>query len=112
MKDEKVYIDHILECLKWITDYTSKGKEPFLVDRKTQSAVFRELQTMAESVKRLSSTHKDAHPEVFWQGIIGFRNILVHDYLGIKLERVWDIIKNDLPVLLKAVETIKKEIEQ
>jgi uncharacterized protein with HEPN domain len=112
MKDESVYINHILECLEWIADYTSKGRESFLVDRKTQSAVFRELQTMAESVKRLSSTHKDAHPEVFWQGIIGFRNVLVHDYLGIKLGRIWNIIENDLPVLLKAINTIKKEIEK
>ena len=60
MNDERVYIDHILECLQWISDYTKKGKDAFFGDRKTQSATFRELQTLAESVKRLSSTHKDA----------------------------------------------------
>jgi uncharacterized protein with HEPN domain len=111
MKDDLVYIDHILECLRWIKSYTSGGRELFLNDRKTQSAVFRELQTLAESTRRLSSTLKDARPEVAWWAIAGFRNVLVHDYLGIKLERVWEIIERDLSVLQRAVEAMRKGIE-
>lgn len=65
------------------------------------------MQTMAESIKQLSTSLKESHPQVFWQGIIGFRNLLVHDYLGIKLDRAWDIIEKDLPVLHKAMESIK-----
>jgi len=86
MKDDRVYLDHVLECIQWIVVYTAEGREAFLSDRKTQSAVLRELQTLAESAQRLSPALKNSHPEVFWQGIAGFRNVLVHDYLGLKLE--------------------------
>lgn len=104
MKDDRVYLDHILECLVWVDRYVEEGKEAFFLDRKTQSAVLRELQVMAESSQYSSVSLKEAHPEVFWVGISGFRNILVHDYLGIKLERIWEIIERDLPILRKAVE--------
>ena len=106
-----MYVDHILECLNWIGRHIAEGKESFFRDRKTQSAVLREIQVLAESTQRLSSTLKDQHPEVFWQGISGFRNILVHDYLGIRLERIWGIIEYDLPLLRKAVETMKRTLE-
>ena len=72
-------------------------------DRKTQSAVLRELQTLAESTERLSEEFKSRHPQIPWRNIAGFRNILVHDYLGIKLDRVWEIIKGDLTLLRAAL---------
>lgn len=109
MKDDRVYIDHIAECLEWIAQYIAEGgREAFLNDRKTQSAVLRELQTLAESSRKLSPAIKEAHPEIPWRDLAGFRNVLVHDYLGIKLERVWDSIERDLPVLRAMVETIRK----
>lgn len=104
MKEDRVYLNHILECLDWIGRFTAAGREEFLSDRKTESAVLRELQVMAESTQRLSKELKDSHPQVSWQGIAGFRNVLVHDYLGIKPERIWQIIEKDLPVLRSAVE--------
>ena len=109
MKDDRIYIDHILECMEWITRYTAEGREAFFFDRKTQSATLRELQTLAESTQRLSNELKEAHPEVPWESISGFRNVLVHDYLGIRLERVWEIIERDLPVLRAALENIMRK---
>ena len=92
MKDDRIYIDHILECLEWITRHTADGQEAFFNERKTQSAVLRELQTLAESAQRLSPSLKAAHPDIHWREIAGFRNVLVHDYLGINPDRVWNII--------------------
>jgi uncharacterized protein with HEPN domain len=69
-----------------------------------QDAVLRNLQTLGQSAGRLSRTLRDAHPEVHWRGIIGLRNILVHDYLGINLVRIWEIVEYDLPVLKRQVE--------
>ena len=99
MKDDRVYLDHILECVHWIGRFTVDGRDAFLQDRKTQSSVLRELQTLAESTQRLSPAFKSEHPEIHWQSIAGFRNVLVHDYLGIKPKRVWEIIERDLPQL-------------
>jgi uncharacterized protein with HEPN domain len=69
--------------------FHGRGGEVFFRDRKTQSAVLRELQTLSESTQKLSDEFKEKHPEVPWQNIAGFRNILVHGYLGIKMDRVW-----------------------
>lgn len=110
MKDDRIYIDHILECMEWIARYTAEGRDAFFSDRKTQSATLRELQTLAESTQRLSDELKKAHPEIPWESISGFRNILVHDYLGIKPERIWEIIERDLPAFRAALEAMRIEI--
>jgi uncharacterized protein with HEPN domain len=47
MKNDQIYLDHILECIGWIESFTAEGREAFFKDRKTQSAVLRELQTLA-----------------------------------------------------------------
>lgn len=64
-----------------------------------QDAIVRNLQTLAESTQRLSDKTKQRKPEVDWRAIAGFRNVIVHDYLGVDLERVWHIIECDLPGL-------------
>ena len=62
--------------------------------------------TIGQSVSRLSETLREAHPEIDWRSIIGLRNVLVHDYLGINLERIWDIIERDVPALQRTVDAI------
>ena len=112
MKSDRIYLDHILECISWIIHFTAEGRDLFFKDRKTQSAVLRELQTLAESTERLSDDFKSKHPQIPWENIAGFRNVLVHDYLGIKLDRIWEIIEKDLRLLKttlgKTTEEIKK----
>ena len=49
---------------------------------------------------------KDQHPEVDWTSIAAFRNVVVHDYLGIDLPRVWDIVERDLPDLKRTITTM------
>ena len=98
MNKDKVYLEHILECLIKIKQYTRKGRKCFLEDDLIQDAVLRRLQTMAESTQRLSDDFKVKVTEVDWRALSGFRNIPVHEYLGgIDLERTWDIIENYLP---------------
>jgi uncharacterized protein with HEPN domain len=106
VKDERLYLIHICECIARIEGYTTEGREAFLADTKTQDAVLRNLQTLAESSQRLSAELKAAHPDVDWRGISGLRNILVHDYLGINLVRVWEIVERDLPILKGQIEVI------
>jgi uncharacterized protein with HEPN domain len=103
MKNDQIYLDHILESIGWIESFTAEGREAFFKDRKTQSAVLRELQTLAESTQRLSDEFKEQYPDIPWQNMAGFRNVIVHDYLGIKLERVWEIVEVDLRSLKTAL---------
>lgn len=106
MKDDTLYLIHITECLARIEQYTAAGKEAFFADSKTQDAVLRNLQIMAESTQRLSDSIRAAHPDIDWRGIAGFRNILVHNYLGLNLVRVWGIIEQDVPQLKQKIIAI------
>ena len=106
MKDDRVYLLHIGECIARIEQYTGGGKTGFLADTKTQDAVLRNLHTLAESTRRLSDALKARHPDTDWRSIAAFRNVLVHDYLGVDLQQVWDIVERDLPPLKHKVEAI------
>jgi uncharacterized protein with HEPN domain len=112
MKNDKLYLIHIRECIERVEKYTADGgKDAFLASTLIQDAVMRNLQTMAESTQRLSDAAKEAHPEVDWYKISGFRNVLVHGYLGVDLERVWIIVERDLPSLKRAITSMLKERE-
>ena len=112
MKDDKLYLVHIRECIERIEAYTTDGRDAFLADVKTQDAVLRNLQVLSESTQRLSVGIRDAYPKVDWQGIHGFRNVLVHEYLGISLERVWEIVSRDLPDLKREVLRMIEEAQR
>lgn len=103
--DDVLYLEHIRECIERIESYLVDLDDgvDFFSDLKTQDAVLRNLQIMAESTQRLSSELKATQPDIAWSYIAGFRNVLVHDYLGVNISTVWRIIRNDLPVLKQAV---------
>ena len=75
-----------------------------------QDAVLRNLQTLAESTQRLSDALKAQHDEIDWRRIAGFRNILVHDYLGVDVPQVWAIVERELPALKCEIETMLREL--
>jgi uncharacterized protein with HEPN domain len=106
MKDDRLYLVHVQDCIDHILQFTSDGKDAFLADRKTQDAVLRNLHTLSESVQRISTDTKLKYPEVLWREITAFRNVVVHNYLGVELERIWDIIERDLPTLKIQISTI------
>jgi uncharacterized protein with HEPN domain len=110
VKDDRLYLIHIQEAIERIEDYTQDGEASFFEDRKTQDAVLRNLHTLAESSQRISKDLKDKYPRVDWRIISAFRNVVVHDYLGISLKRVWDIVESDLPNLKQSITEILKTL--
>ena len=106
MKDDAIYLQHILECLRRIEENTAAGYDAFMASHTLQDAVLRNLQTLAESTQRLSDAPKAARPSVEWRAISGFRNVLVHNYLGIDFEQIWSIVQRDVPALRAALETL------
>jgi len=104
VRDDAVYVKHILECIRRVEENTSGGRDAFMRSHTLQDAVLRNLQTMAESTQHLSDAFLAARPSVDWRAISGFRNVLVHNYLGIDLEQVWKIIHNDVPSLKAALQ--------
>ncbi len=110
MKDDRLYLIHTTECMARIHQYVADGRDVFLNDTKTQDAVLRNVQILAESVRRVSDLLKKSHPEVDWRGIAAFRNVAVHDYLGIDLRQIWDIIERDLPDLQRKLDRILQSL--
>ena len=104
---DRVLLDHIRECIGRIEEYTGGERSVFFESHLVQDAVVRNLQTLAESTQRLSRTLKDTEQSVPWRAIAGFRNVLVHGYLGIDLEAVWSVVEKDLPELSSAFERMR-----
>lgn len=109
MRNNRVYLIHIRDCISRLEEYTVDGKAAFLADIKTQDAVIRNLQTMCESTQRLPLEWKSVCLDMDWQGISDFRNVLTHQYLEIDLEVVWDVVETYLPPLKIAIEEIAQE---
>lgn len=110
MKDEIVYVEHILDCIGRIETYTGGNKSGFLGSTLVQDAEVRNLEVMAESTQRLSEGVKNDHPDVDWRGLAGFRNVLAHGYLGLDIQRIWDLIETRLPALKSGMERIRAEL--
>jgi uncharacterized protein with HEPN domain len=106
VKDDRVYLGHILRCISRIEEYVAGGREAFSSSSLVQDAVLRNLQTMAESTQRLSHAAKQRRSDVDWAALAGLRNVLVHSYLGVDLDQVQRAIEEDMPRLKSACEEI------
>ena len=111
MKDDRLYLIHILECIGRVEEYVKGGLDTFMESTLIQDAVMRNLQMVGESARSISEETKDRRPEVDWRGIIGFRNVIVHDYFGVRLVRVWEVVEHNLPTLKDQIEAILEEQE-
>lgn len=106
MKDDRLYLGHMLEAVDRLLVYGKEGEEVFRSDLKTQDAVVRNLQVMGEAVKKVSAETRAAHPEIPWRDIAGMRDRVVHDYFGISLDIVWDVLQNHIPPLREKVARV------
>lgn len=111
-KDPRVYLAHILECIQKIERFTTGGKERFLSEKLLQDAVLRNLEIIGEAAKRLDDAYRSAHPEVPWRALAGLSNVLIHQYEGVDMERVWAVVEGDLPDLKGAIAALLPPLEQ
>jgi uncharacterized protein with HEPN domain len=89
-----------------IESYTTEGRAGFMADRKTQSAVIRQLQIVGEAVKNLSRELVANEAGVPWRRIAGARAWLIHAYFSVDPDAVWSMVEQDLPVLRTQVQSI------
>ena len=78
----------------------------FLADEQGEDAVLRNFSGIGEAANRLSADTRQSHPEVTWDGAIGLRHVVVHDYFKMDLSRIWEVIERDLPRLDRQVEAL------
>ncbi len=107
---DRVLLAYMRDCLDRILEYTNAERSRFDGSRLVQDAVIRNLQTLAESSQRLSSEIKGTEPQVPWRELAGFRNVIVHGYLGVDLGAVWLVVQQDLPMLTEAVDRMAAQL--
>jgi uncharacterized protein with HEPN domain len=105
-RDDRAFLEDMLARLDLITEFTKDGRDQFMNTRLIQEAVIRSLEIIGEASRNLSQPLRDVYIEVPWRQIAAFRNFVIHVYWDIKLERIWEIVQNDLPVLKPQLETI------
>ncbi|MBN2588566.1 MAG: DUF86 domain-containing protein [Sedimentisphaerales bacterium] len=103
----RLLIDDMLEAISRIEQYTQGlSYDIFSNDQKTIDAVVRNLEIIGEAANRLTEEFKDKHSEIEWYKIVGLRHRIVHEYFGIDIQIIWQILNNDLQVLHKDLSQI------
>ncbi|MCE7069004.1 DUF86 domain-containing protein [Dyadobacter sp. CY327] len=102
---DKARLFHIIEAIHYIETFIEgKVKDDLYNDPMLRFAIERQLEIIGEAANHLSDELKLTNPEIEWRKVIAFRNFIVHEYFGIDLELVWDIIANKIPLLKMVVE--------
>ena len=96
-RDYKQQLDDIIQAITSIREYVKDmDYKAFEADRKTQDAVIRNLEVIGEAARTMSDEVRDKAAEIEWYKIIALRNILIHEYFGVNLKIVWDVVQNKL----------------
>jgi uncharacterized protein with HEPN domain len=112
VKDDRLYLTSILESIQAIQEYTRAGRDAFMQSRMQRDAVVRNFETIGEASKRVCGDLRNSHPEIPWRKVAGFRDVLIHDYLGVDVNEVWNITEHELPELKAQVESILSELNR
>jgi len=112
MKNDRVYIRHILDAIDKVDQYVQVGYDDFMAHSHWQDAVIRQLEIVGEATKRLSEELRARYPDVPWRRIAGLRDVLIHDYMGVDLEAVWQVSQNNVPKLKEQLRGILIKLER
>jgi uncharacterized protein with HEPN domain len=106
MKDAKVFLQSIFESIQKIEHYTFSGKDEFMKSTLIQDAVIRNLEIIGEATKNIPQDTKEQNSQIPWRQMAGLRDVLIHDYMGISLKIVWNVVQNELPQLKNMIKEI------
>lgn len=100
-------IEDILLAIGKCEDYLRLISSETRLIRMGEDAIERNLQIIGDAVKELPATLTDACPEIPWPQIRGLRNILVHEYFGVDVQLVFEVVETYLPPLKRCLETVE-----
>lgn len=106
-KEPAIYLQHILDSIELIEKRMEGVKyENFINDIDLQDMVIRRLEIIGEAVRNLPKEFREVHTQVDWQKPADMRSVLIHGYLEVDLDIIWDTISNDLPSFKKQLEKL------
>jgi len=107
-KDDLVYIDHILDCIRKINEFSQGlSLKQFKTNELVQDAIIRNIEIIGEASEKVSHETKQAYYNIPWREISGMRDKLIHDYLGVDVMVDWKTIKEDIPTLEEFISEIE-----
>ncbi len=109
MRNDRAWLLDILEALLKIEKYSARGKQAFYEEELIQVWIIHYILIAGEAANQLSDSLKKNYPDIPWKGIIGMRNVLVHQYFGLDLDEIWDTVSTDLPVLKVRIQELLTE---
>lgn len=104
MKDDRLYLHHMLERCRRITRFIGPGREAFMASEELQDAVIRNVEVIGEAAKRVSTGSRARLASIDWKAICGMRDVLIHDYIGVDLDEVWNVASSRIPELQAILE--------
>ena len=111
-KDNRVYLQDILDCIERIEGYLQDfDYDIFQQDRRTIDAVVRNVEVIGEAASNLSDQFRSTHTQIEWRKMIDTRNRIIHGYATVDLEIIWNIAQNDLEQLALEIEQIIARME-
>ena len=106
-KDDLVYVGHMLDTSRKARDLLSgKTRAHYDADEPLRLALVYLIQTVGEAAHKVSAEYKAAYPEIPWARITGIRHRIVHDYLHVDYDIVWDVVTANLPELIRDLARI------
>jgi uncharacterized protein with HEPN domain len=104
VKDDRLYLHHMLERCHRITRFIEPGREAFIASEEMQDAVIRNVEVIGEAAKRISTDVRGRLASLDWKAICGMRDVLIHDYIGVDLDEVWNVASFRIPELQAVLE--------
>jgi uncharacterized protein with HEPN domain len=104
---DPVYVGHMLDMArKAVAKAAGLTHDSYERDENLRLALTHLVQVIGEAGRNVSREFCDEHPEIPWQEIVGMRHKVVHDYLGVDEDIVWQVVTEDLPPLIASLEKI------
>jgi uncharacterized protein with HEPN domain len=109
-RDYRLYLEDMQQACEDILQFTrdTHSAQELENDRRTLLAVIRSLEVLGEASRQISRGFKEKHPEIPWREIGDLRNIIAHEYFGLDLDIIWDVIRNQIPGVAERVNEILK----
>ena len=106
-RDWRLRVDDMVAAVNRSLAFTAgMSLDSFRADERTANAVLYDLLVIGEAAARLPEEVRRREPAVAWRELIGMRNVIVHGYFALDSEVVWKTARNDLPVLLEALQRL------
>ena len=109
-RDDSVYVGHMLDTVRdALRRVGGVSRQQFDADANLCLAVAHLVQTVGEAARRVSPAFQERHPEIPWSKVIGMRHKVVHDYMSVDFDIVWDVAAFNLPPLILELQKLIPE---